>query len=62
MGLAGGLAATSVLKTLLFNVKPADPLAAAGAVLLLLVVGLAATALPARRAAQVDPMLALRQE
>ncbi|HKD90515.1 MAG TPA: ABC transporter permease [Terriglobales bacterium] len=62
IGLAGGLAAMSLLKALLFNIKPGDPLAVAAAVLLLLLVGLAATALPAGRAAQVDPMLALRQE
>jgi predicted permease len=62
IGLAGGLAATSLLKALLFNVKPGDPVAAIVAVFLLVLVGLAATALPARRAAQVDPMLALRQE
>lgn len=62
IGLAGGLASTSILKSLLFNVSPFDPVAAAASVLLLLLVGLAASALPARRAAQVDPMLALRQE
>jgi len=62
IGLAGGLAAMSLLKALLFNIKPGDPLAVTAAVLLLLLVGLAATALPAGRAAQVDPMLALRQE
>jgi ABC-type antimicrobial peptide transport system permease subunit len=62
IGLAGGLAATTLLTALLFNVKPGDPLAIIAAVLLLLLIGLAATALPARRAAQVDPMLALRQE
>ena len=62
IGLAGGIAATSTLKALLFNVRPADPLAVVTPVLLLLLVGLAASALPARRAAQVDPMLALRQE
>jgi predicted permease len=62
IGTGGALAVTRLLSTMLYNVKPADPLAfiAAGAVL----VATAALAayLPARRATHVDPMTALRYE
>lgn len=61
-GLAGAFSATTLLKTLVFGVKPTDPIAFTAALLLLLLVGLIATAVPARRASQVDPMLALRQQ
>ncbi|MGD8279150.1 MAG: ABC transporter permease, partial [Gemmatimonadota bacterium] len=49
-------------RSALYGVSPVDPLALAGALGVLLVAALAATALPARRAAGIDPMRILRQE
>ena len=51
-----------LLEALLFDVKPADPLALAGAALAFGVVALAACSVPALRAARIDLMEALRQE
>jgi ABC-type antimicrobial peptide transport system permease subunit len=50
------------LRTFLYGVKPEDPWTLIAVTLLLLVSGLAAAYLPARRAAMVDPMEALRAE
>ena len=61
-GLAASLAATRLLKGLVFGVTTTDPLTYAIVPLLLTVVVLAACALPARRAARVDPLVALRSE
>ncbi|HXV86501.1 MAG TPA: ABC transporter permease [Gemmatimonadales bacterium] len=61
-GLAGAVAATRVLGSLLFETSPYDVAAFATASTLLAVVALMATYVPARRAARVDPMLALRSE
>ena len=47
---------------LVFGVSPYDPLTLAAAVLVLVIVGVTASAGPARRASRVDPMVALRQE
>jgi ABC-type lipoprotein release transport system permease subunit len=47
---------------MLFGVKPADPAALAGTCVLLAIAAAAASYLPARRAARVDPMSALRSE
>lgn len=62
IGVGGALAATRLLSTMLYDVKPADPLAfiAAGAVLI--ATATLAAYLPARRATRVDPMTALRYE
>jgi putative ABC transport system permease protein len=62
IGLVGSLAVTRVLGSLLFEVRPTDPAALAGAATLLLVVALAASYLPARRATRVDPLVALRAD
>src|SRR5215475_2333829 len=62
LGLLGAMAASRLLRSFLFDVSPFDPgvLALCAAVMLLL--ALAASALPARRASSTDPMLALRGE
>ena len=62
LGLIGAAAATRMLASLLFQVKPTDPLTYGGVILLLALVSLAASYIPARRAANVDPLVALRQE
>jgi len=62
IGLAGAWAATRVLKDFLFEVTPFDPLTFAAVSLLLAMVALAACYIPARRAAAIDPLVALRYE
>jgi putative ABC transport system permease protein len=61
-GIACSLGMTQFLKGYLYNVKPTDPVTFAAISLLLLGVALLASWLPARRAAKVDPMVALRHE
>ena len=61
IGLPTALALTRYTESLLFGVKPQDPVTIAGAVLLLLMVTTLAGFLPAQRAARVQPMEALRQ-
>jgi putative ABC transport system permease protein len=61
-GLAGALALSRYLATLLFGVGERDPITFAVVALLLGGVALAATIVPALRAVRVDPMLALRSE
>jgi len=62
IGLAGAWALTRVLTTLLFEVKPTDPLTFVAVPVLLIAVAILACWLPARQAASVDPLTALRYE
>jgi putative ABC transport system permease protein len=62
IGVAGGLALTRVLRSLLYGVTPTDPATFVLVSLLLGAVGLLACYIPARRAAKIDPMAALRYE
>ena len=61
-GAAGSLAVTRLLSSMLFEVKPGDPVTLIGVSLLLMLVALAACYIPARRASRVDPLVALRHE
>jgi len=62
VGVAASLAGTRVLTGILFGLSPTDPATVAGAVALLMGVTIVAGYLPARRAARVDPLVALRTE
>jgi predicted permease len=61
IGVAAAAAATRLLASLLYHVTATDPLALAGAVVILLAVGVLAAFIPARRASVTDPALVLRQ-
>jgi putative ABC transport system permease protein len=62
VGVAGSLGLTRLLGTLLYNVKPSNPVVLGTVSLLLTCIGLLASYIPARRVAKVDPMVALRYE
>jgi predicted permease len=62
IGLGGALAASKLLRSLLFNVSPFDPLVLSIAAFGVLLLALAASGLPALRAASIDPIRALRGE
>jgi predicted permease len=61
-GLAAALVALRLLRSLLYEVQPHDPVVLAGVVGILFVVALASCWLPARRATRVDPVVSLRAE
>jgi putative ABC transport system permease protein len=62
IGIGAGLALTQLMRAMLFEVRPTDPLTFAAVPVLLCVVGIAAALVPARRAARVSPLTALRSE
>ena len=62
IGLAVALGAAQLLSGLLFGVSAVDPLAFGGTLVVLVVTAMAATLVPARRAASIDPVAALRSE
>jgi putative ABC transport system permease protein len=61
-GAIGAFGITRVIGSLLYNVAPTDPVSFGGVAVLMLLVAAAAAYLPARRATQVDPLVALRSE
>jgi ABC-type antimicrobial peptide transport system permease subunit len=62
LGVGASLALTRTAESLLYELKPNDPLTITLATLLLAAVAVFAGYLPARRASRVDPMIALREE
>jgi len=62
IGLLGALAVTRLVSRLLYGVSPIDPVTFASMSLLLVALAMLASWIPARRAAKVDPMVALRYE
>ncbi len=62
LGLAGAAALTRVIQGMLYGIEPLDPLVVGTVALLLVMVAMLATYIPARRAGAVDPMVALRTE
>jgi ABC-type antimicrobial peptide transport system permease subunit len=62
VGLCGAAAATTLMRSLLFSVSPFDPLVLSAAAVGVLLLAVAASGLPALRAANIDPMRALRGE
>src|SRR6266851_543400 len=62
LGLAGAIASARLLTTMLFQVRPSDPMVYLAVAVLLAVVALLASYVPASRASRIDPLAALRQE
>jgi predicted permease len=62
IGIVGALALGQVMSSLIYGVKPTDPLTFLAVAMVLAIVALSATIIPAYRAAKVDPMVALRYE
>jgi putative ABC transport system permease protein len=62
IGVAGAFALTGLVKSLLYEVAPTDPVTFAGVAFVLIAVAIVASYIPARRAASIDPIAALRSE
>jgi len=62
LGTAAAMAGGRILAKYLFGVHPSDPLTYAGVLVVFALVALSATYIPARRAASIDPVVALRYE
>jgi ABC-type antimicrobial peptide transport system permease subunit len=62
IGLVASFVAMRFLSTMLYGVRPTDPITFAGSSAVVILVALAASWIPARRAASIDPMQALRTE
>jgi len=62
LGTAAAMGLSQVVSKLLYGVRPTDPMTYVGVVALLVTVGVVAAFVPARRAAAVDPIVALRYE
>ena len=62
IGLVGAAASARLLRTMLFQVRPNDPVVYLAVAVLLGLVALVASYVPARRASKIDPLVALRQE
>jgi putative ABC transport system permease protein len=62
LGLAAAVGLSQVIASQLYGVSPSDPIALGGSVLLLFIIALIASSLPALRAARVDPMIAMRTD
>lgn len=62
LGLVGAALVTSLLEALLYDIRPLDPVSFAGGTLILVMLALVASVIPARRAASVNPVEALRAE
>ena len=62
IGIAGALAATKLIESMLWDITPNDPVTFAAAAVILILVALVAALVPARRAAHIHPMAALRCE
>ena len=61
VGIAASLGVTRLVRSQLFGVQPSDPATMASVIVVMTIVAAAAAYLPARRAARVDPIVALRQ-
>ena len=62
VGLGAAIAMGRLISSMLFGLKPYDPLTLGGAALLLVLIAIGSSWIPARRAANIDPIKALRHE